>query len=191
MIGAIVLCAGKSERMGSPKALLEFRGQTFLSTILRAIDASGIKTVVVVAGHHYDRILTAFPDLPVVLNPDYEQGMSTSVQAGIRALPRGLGGTAVFLVDHPVIDQRTIEVLVSRLKPGHIVVPVHQGRRGHPVVFAADLFDEILGLSPDQGLNTFVKKVPDRVLEVAVESSGVLMDIDTPDQFARLVGEDQ
>ena len=191
MIAAIVLSGGKSVRMGSPKALLQFRGQTFLARILQAIDASGIQTVIVVAGPHYDLIATAFPDARVVFNPDHEQGMSTSVQTGIRALPPGLRGAAIFLVDHPLIDQETIDRLITQLKPGHIVVPVHAGRRGHPVVFAADLFDEILALSPDQGLNTVVRNARDRVLEIPVESAGVLRDIDTPDQFARLLGEEQ
>jgi CTP:molybdopterin cytidylyltransferase MocA len=93
--------------MGSPKALLQFRGRTFLATILDAIDSAGIRTVIVVAGHHYHRIATAFPDAPVIFNANYEQGMSTSVQAGIRTLPPGLSGAAVFLVDHPLIDAKT------------------------------------------------------------------------------------
>jgi len=191
MIAAIVLSAGKSERMGSPKALLEYRGKTFLATILAAIASARLSSVVVVAGHHYDRIVRAFPNARVAFNPNYEQGMSTSVQAGIRALPDGLDGAAIFLVDHPIIDRQTIEALVAQLSSGRIVVPVYEGRRGHPVLFAADLFAEILELSPDQGLNTVVKRNRDRVVEVIVENPGVLRDIDTPEQFARLLGDDQ
>jgi molybdenum cofactor cytidylyltransferase len=191
VIAAIVLSAGKSERMGSPKALLQYRGQSFLERILDAVAASQLNPSVVVAGHHYDLIVQAFPDFPVVFNPNYEQGMSTSVQAGIRALPQGLDGVAIFLVDHPLIDPETIERLVCQLSPGHIVVPVNDGRRGHPVIFAADLLDEILELASDQGLNTVVKRNRARVVEVIVENSGVLRDIDTPEQFARLLGENQ
>jgi molybdenum cofactor cytidylyltransferase len=197
MIAAIVLSAGKSERMGSPKALLEYRGQTFLATILAAIASARMASVVVVAGHHYDRIVRVFPNARVAFNPNYEQGMSTSVQVGIRALaegpdgPSGVDGAAIFLVDHPMIDRQTIEALAAHLSPGRIVVPVHEGRRGHPVLFAADLFAEILELTPDQGLNTVVKRNRDRVVEVIVENPGVLCDIDTPEQFARLLGEDQ
>jgi molybdenum cofactor cytidylyltransferase len=106
-------------------------------------------------------------------------------------LPDGLDGAAVFLVDHPLVDRGTIDALVARLAPGRIIVPVHDGRRGHPVIFAADLFDEILGLSSDQGLNTVVRRQPERVVEVFVENAGVLRDIDTPEQFARLLGENQ
>jgi molybdenum cofactor cytidylyltransferase len=90
-----------------------------------------------------------------------------------------------------MIDPQTIDVLVARLGPGRIVVPVHDGRRGHPVIFAAELFDEILALPSDQGLNTIVRRQPERVIEVFVENAGVLRDIDTPEQFARLLGENQ
>jgi molybdenum cofactor cytidylyltransferase len=191
MIAAIILSAGKSERMGSPKALLQYRGQSFLATILAEVASARIMPVIVVAGHHYDEISQAFPNVQIVFNPNYEQGMSTSVQAGIRALPAGLAGVAIFLVDHPLVDRQAIELLVARLNPGHIIVPVHDGRRGHPVIFAADLFGEILSLSPDQGLNTVVRRQPERVVEVLVQNAGVLRDIDTPEQFARLLAENQ
>lgn len=191
MVAAIILSAGKSERMGSPKALLKYRGQSFLETILAAIASARLAPAIVVAGHHYDEISKSFPNVQIAFNPNYNQGMSTSVQAGIRALPAGLDGVAVFLVDHPMVDRQTIEVLVARLAPGRIVVPVHDGRRGHPVIFAADLFGEVLALSPDQGLNTVVRRQRERVIEVFVENAGVLRDIDTPEQFARLLGENQ
>jgi molybdenum cofactor cytidylyltransferase len=150
-----------------------------------------MEPAIVVAGHHYDAIAKAFPDIQVTFNEDYEQGMSTSVQEGIRALPAGVDGAAIFLVDHPMIDKQTIDALVARLAPGRIIVPVHGGRRGHPVIVAVDLFNEILGLSPGQGLNTVVRRQPERVVEVFVENAGVLRDIDTPEQFARLLGENQ
>jgi CTP:molybdopterin cytidylyltransferase MocA len=175
--------------MGSPKALLRFGGWTFLGRILDAIGQSLIAETVVVVGHHRDAIQAAEPSLSVVYNPNYEQGMSTSVQAGLRALPAGVTGAAVFLVDHPLIDATTINALIEKLQPGHIVLPVHNGRRGHPVVFAADLFEEILQLSPDQGLNTVVRRDSRRVIEAPVKAAGILVDIDTPDQFAKLLAE--
>jgi len=190
MIAAIVLSAGKSERMGSPKALLQYRGRSFLQTILDAIASARIDHRIVVAGHHYEAIVRAFPNIPVILNPDFEKGMSTSVQAGIRALPAGLTGAGIFLVDHPMIDHDTIDTLVNRLEPGRIVVPVHAGRRGHPVLFAADLFSEILDLPYTQGLNSIVNRDRARVVEVSVASAGILRDIDTPEQFAKLAAED-
>jgi molybdenum cofactor cytidylyltransferase len=189
LIAAIVLTAGKSERMGGrPKALLEFKGRTFLEHILDAIEKSGIPSTVVVVGHHRKEITSAL-NLPTVFNPNYEQGMSTSVQAGIRALPAGVTGAGIFLVDQPLIDAGTIKVLSSELRPGHIVLPFHERRRGHPAFFASDIFEEILNLGPEQGLNTVVRRDPSRITEVVAENPGVLRDIDTPEEFENLLRE--
>ena len=188
MIAAIVLTAGKSLRMGGrPKALLEFRGRTFLEHVLAAAGGAGIANIVVVVGHHRNEITSALHLPHVVFNPDYEQGMSTSVQVGIRALPQGIEGAGIFLVDQPLIDAETIVALSTQLKRGRIVLPFYDGHRGHPVFFASDLFEEILELPSDQGLNTVVRRLPERVTEVAVTNSGVLRDIDTPEEFENLL----
>src|SRR5438477_621737 len=102
MICAIVLAAGKSERMGRPKALLEFRGRTFLENILDAISRSSIAHTSIVVGHHRQEIENAVQSASMIFNPDYEQGMVTSLQTGVRALPPGSIGAFLFLVDHPV-----------------------------------------------------------------------------------------
>jgi molybdenum cofactor cytidylyltransferase len=188
LIAAIILAAGKSERMGRPKALLYFQGRTFLERILHTISQSHIEHTVIVVGHHRNEIEKAVA-APLIFNPNYEQGMSTSVQAGLRALPPNASAAAVFLVDHPLIEPGTINDLIGALKPGCIVLPVYKGRRGHPVVFAAELFKEILELSPHEGLNMVVRRDPGRVIEVQAASSGVLNDIDTPEQFAKLLAE--
>ena len=177
--------------MGRPKALLQFRGQSFLSTILAAIESCRLEPVIIVAGYHYDVVAKTFPNQKVIFNPDYELGMSTSAKAGIGLLPPNVDGAALFLVDHPLIDRETISALIRQVKPGRIIVPVFEGRRGHPVVFAADLFPEVLELPSDQGLNTVVKRNRDRVVEVVVGNAGVLRDIDTPEQLAELLGEEQ
>ena len=189
MIAAVVLTGGKSERMGRPKALLRFQGRTFLERILGTVTEAGIAQAVVVVGHHREEIHQALPDLPLIYNPDYNDGMSTSVKAGLKALPGGLQGAGIFLVDHPRIDAVTIRLLAARTRPGGIALPIHEGRRGHPVFFAAELFEEILSLGPDQGLNIVVRRDPGRVIEVPVPNPGVLQDIDTPEQFEILLRE--
>ena len=190
MLAAVILSAGKSERMGGrPKALLQLKGKTFLEHVLESITRSGITQTVVVVGHHRSEIEAAFPALPLVFNPNYEQGMSTSVQAGIRALSPSVEAAGVFLVDQPRIEPETILSVTSQLRPGHIVLPVHEGRRGHPVFFSADLFPEILDLKPDQGLNVVVRRDPQRIIEVPVKNFGILQDIDTPDELAKLLRE--
>jgi molybdenum cofactor cytidylyltransferase len=200
LIAAIVLTAGKSERMGRPKALLPFRGRTFLEHILEEISASRIEHAVVVVGHHRAEIdsLLGAPSptarcsvrMDTVYNPIYEQGMSTSIQAGIRALPSGVTAAALFLVDHPLIDSATVDALIAAIQPGRIVLPVHNGRRGHPIVLSADVFEEILGLPSDQGLNVVVRRDPARVTEVPVSAPGILADIDTPADYENLAGSD-
>jgi molybdenum cofactor cytidylyltransferase len=189
MIAAIVLAAGKSERMGRPKALLPFRGTTFLENILNSISRSSIRQTVVVAGHHRDEIAASIhlPDL--VFNPDYEQGMITSFQAGIRALPAEALGAVLFLVDHPLVEPSTIDSLIAGFAPGRIVLPVFEGRRGHPVLFAAEVLQEILALPASQGANIVVRKDPSRIVEVPVDAPGILVDIDTPEQFEKLQNE--
>jgi CTP:molybdopterin cytidylyltransferase MocA len=192
LIAAIVLTAGKSERMGGrPKALLKFKGRTFLEHVLDAIRRAGITNTTVVVGHHRDEITSALSLSSFVFNPDYEQGMSTSVQAGVRALPSGMSGAGVFLVDQPLIDPETITQLSSRLSPGRIILPYYDGHRGHPAFFASELFEEILRLRPDQGLNAVVRSIPGRVDEVPVANAGVLRDIDTPEEFENLLHETQ
>jgi molybdenum cofactor cytidylyltransferase len=190
MISAIVLAAGKSERMGKPKALLPFRGRTFLENILDTISHSTIEHTIVVVGHHREEIARTVKGFEVVFNQDYEQGMITSFQAGIRVLPWDATGAFLFLVDHPLVEVETLERLIERLAPGRIIVPTYEGRRGHPVLFAPDVLDEILALPPTEGANIVVRKDPSRVIEVPVKAPGILVDIDTPEQFEELSKEE-
>src|SRR5215510_12614493 len=140
MISAIVLAAGKSERMGRPKALLEFHGRTFLEHILDAISGSSIEHTSIVVGHHRREIENrVHAAASIIFNPDYEQGMVTSLQTGIRSLPAESNGAFLFLVDHPVVETATIEALISSAARDLIIQPTFQGRRGHPVFLGADV----------------------------------------------------
>jgi molybdenum cofactor cytidylyltransferase len=190
MICAIVLAAGKSERMGRPKALLPLRGKTFLENILAAIASATVEETCVVVGHHRDEIERLVkPSARIVFNPDYEQGMITSLQAGIRSLPLRTSGALLCLVDHPLVDSETIELLVRNVGPDRIVVPTFEGRRGHPVLFGSRILQEILALSASQGANIVVQKDPSRVVQVSVNSRGILVDVDTPEDFLKLQSE--
>jgi molybdenum cofactor cytidylyltransferase len=186
LLSAIVLAAGKSERMGRPKALLPFRGSTFLRNILDAIARSPIKNTIVVVGHHRQEIASSLDISNLIFNPDYAQGMITSFQAGIRALPPGSAGALLFLVDHPLVETETIHSLVANFAANRIVIPVFNGRRGHPVLFAAEILQEILALPASQGANIVVRKDPKRIIEVTVDAPGILVDIDTPEDFEKL-----
>src|SRR5262245_25030647 len=176
--------------MGSPKALLPFRGKTFLKNILEAISRTSVQHTVVVVGHNRAEIEAQVrPPIRVVFNPDYEKGMVTSFQAVIRALPAGISGALLCLVDHPLVDVETIESLIANVAPNRIVVPVFEGRRGHPVLFAANILEEILALEPFQGANIVVRKDPSRVFQLSVNSPGILLDVDTPEDFQTLQNE--
>ena len=206
--------------MGTPKALLRFRGKSFLEHVLDAVNQSAVTHVVVVVGRHREEIQEAmgregirnadfgirnsgltpnsefrnphseFPPSPLlVFNPNYEQGMSTSIQAGIRALPPEVSAAVLLLVDHPLIKPQTIDKLIGSLRPGSIIVPVYGGRRGHPVLFSKDALEEVLELGPDQGANSVLRRDPGRVVEVPVDDAGTLRDIDTPEDFEALLRE--
>jgi molybdenum cofactor cytidylyltransferase len=189
LIAAIVLAAGKSERMGSPKALLPISGRTFLENILDAISRTSIEETVVVVGHHRKEIEAAVKMPSVVFNADYEKGMITSLQTGIRALSWDTSGAFLFLVDHPLVESATIEVMIANLAPNRIVLPTFEGRRGHPVLFSSEVLEEILALPYSEGANIVVRKNPDRIFEVPVNAPGILVDVDTPEQFEKLRGD--
>ena len=186
MISAIVLAAGKSERMGQPKALLPFRGRTFLENILDAISRSSISQTLVVVGHPRKEIEKTIHGPLLVFNPDYEQGMVTSLQTGIRALPPDSIGAFLFLVDHPVVETETIETMMPSIGPNRIVQPTFQGRRGHPVFLGLEVLREILQLPPSQGADVVVRRDAGRIIEVPVGSPGILIDVDTPDEYRKL-----
>jgi molybdenum cofactor cytidylyltransferase len=187
LISAIVLAAGKSERMGSPKALLPISGRTFLENIIDAVSRTSIEETVVVVGHHRKEIEAAVKLQSVVFNPDYEKGMITSFQAGIRALSWDASGAVLFLVDHPLVEPATIEAMIANLAPNRIVLPTFQGRRGHPVLFASEVLAEVLALPSSEGANIVVRKDPNRIVEVPVNAPGILVDVDTPEQFEKLL----
>jgi len=186
LLSAIVLAAGKSERMGRPKALLPFRGRTFLENILDAIARSPITNTIVVVGHHRQEIASRVNVPNLVFNPDYAHGMITSFQTGIRSLPPDSTGAILFLVDHPLVETATINALLANFAANRIIIPVFNGRRGHPVLFSGEILQEILALPPSQGANIVVRRDPSRILEVAVDAPGILVDIDTPQDFEKL-----
>ena len=186
MISAIVLAAGKSERMGRPKALLEFRGRTFLEHILDVISKSSIAHTSIVVGHHRREIEDAVQGASVIFNPDYEQGMVTSLQTGIRSLPSESMGAFLFLVDHPLVETETIEAMMAGAAPNRIVQPTFKGRRGHPVFLGADVLKEILQLPSSQGADVAVRRDPTRILEIPVNAPGILIDVDTPEEYEKL-----
>jgi len=183
-LAAAVLAAGASTRMGAlgPKALLRTReGETFLERAVARCTAVRADPILVVTGAH---ALSAPPPAQVVPNPDWPRGQLSSLQAALRVLPaREHDALLVVLVDHPLVSDATFHRLVHALAttPGAALIrPVHEGRRGHPIVVARALFAELLAASPDGGARAVFVRHAAHVVDVPVDDPGVLADLDTP-----------
>jgi molybdenum cofactor cytidylyltransferase len=191
-VAAVVLAAGQSRRMGFPKALLPIDDHTFVQHVVATLAASRVAASYVVLGCDHQRIVAEVDLAPaqVVLNPDWEQGQLSSLVAGLRALPAGEYDAALMaLVDHPLIDLAVVDAIIAAFEQTGqpIVLPVHDGRRGHPVLFAARLFPELLAAPADQGARAVVRTHASEVLEVPAAAPGILADIDTPQLYAEWV----
>jgi molybdenum cofactor cytidylyltransferase len=187
-VAGLILAAGKSERMGRPKALLPFRGQCFLTHILTEASQSNLSEIRVVLGHHAGTILQALPGIRpyILLNPDYESGQLSSLHCGLNHLRLAeLDGVMVFLIDHPMIHRGLVNQLVETFTQHNspIVIPSFRRRRGHPMIFGAELFDELLAAPPAQGAVSVVRKHEQDILHLDVGEPGVLVDIDTPEAY--------
>jgi len=175
--------------MGRDKALLAFRGTTFLGHLIAVLQPR-VDPLIVVLGHHADRIRDALPTGPrIIINQDYEHGMLTSLQAGIRALPPSAEAALFTLVDHPAVSETTVEELIAqflRHAPA-LAIPRYGERRGHPVIAARRILDEILALAPDQSAKQVIRSHRSDTLFLDVEDEGILRDIDLPEQYEALL----
>ena len=178
--------------MGFPKALLLYRGKTFLETVLEACGAAGLEPAVVVLGPDAPNILSAI-DLRgalVVRNEHPETGPIGSIQKAVSAIiNRPVDGAVVWPVDQPHVLVGTVERLVQEFRERHaaIAVPVRGGRRGHPVLFGRGVFQELMDAPQDVGARAVTRADPARVAEVPVDDPAVLEDIDTPEAYEELI----
>ncbi|MCI0419982.1 MAG: nucleotidyltransferase family protein [Acidobacteria bacterium] len=187
-VAGLILAAGKSERMGRPKALLPIFGECFLAHVFSEAVHSNLADVKVVLGHHAERILQALPEMKdrSFINPNYEAGQLSSLQCGLRQLGTvGIDGVMVLLIDHPLIHRDLINQLVEAFSRNDapIVIPSFGHRGGHPMIFAAELFGELLAAPLDKGAVSVVRKHQHEILHLEVNEPGVLIDIDTPDAY--------
>ena len=183
----IILAAGESSRMGSPKALLEFRGETFLDRLIRCF-AMHCSPVIVVLGHQPEVIragVRSAGNAVFVLNPDYSRGQFSSIQCGLRAVPEDAEGVIFTPVDHPNIETATVAQLIGSRAP--IAIPQYLGRHGHPVLFTRELIPEFLALGPDSQARMVLHRHASEIRYVAVPDAGILDDIDDPDAYHRLL----
>lgn len=188
VVGGIVLAAGASSRMGRPKPLLELEGSTYLERVVACLATGGAAPVRVVVGCRAQEIEPRVPPPAVaVVCEDWSAGMLVSLQAGIRSLRErapGVAGALVALCDMPRIRPATVRALLGgfAVRRPPVAVAVHRGRRGHPVIFARQLWEEILEAPEEATPRTFVRRHRERLVEVEVDDPWILRDADTPRQ---------
>jgi molybdenum cofactor cytidylyltransferase len=186
-ISAIVLAAGESRRMGTPKMILPFRGGTIISTVINNIFASGIKNVIAVLGANRSEVLKEIETLHVkhCYNRNYRQGMLSSVKCGFIHLPDDFQAALVFPGDQPMIGPGVINIVINAyLQTGKgIVIPVFERQRGHPLLVDSKYRDEILHLEGPEGLRELALRHPDDVLEAETGDPLILKDIDTIEDY--------
>jgi len=177
--------------MGRDKALRSFRGRSFLETIIAMLREAGIERIAVVLGHHAGEIRGAadLSGVEVVINSDYRQGQTSSLQAGLRGLaiapPRAI---VLCLVDHPAVSAEVLRSLLEsfRQSAAPVTIPTLAGRRGHPVVIGRELLPELLALGSEEGANTVIRRYREVTQFVPVHDPGILLDIDDPEAYLRL-----
>jgi molybdenum cofactor cytidylyltransferase len=197
MIPGIILAAGKSSRMGRPKALLPIgsAGATFLERIIQVLLDGGVEDVVAVLGADASLIRCETPldavRARLVENPGYERGQLSSLLAGLRAVDRpGVRAILVTLVDVPLVSASTVGAVLRAYAAGggaRIVRPTRHGRFGHPVIFDRTLFDELRHAGAG-GAKDVIRAHPDEVRSVEVPDEGAFLSIETPEDYARHLG---
>ena len=189
-IAALILAAGQSRRMGEVNKLLaEIAGRPMVARVVEIVRESKAGPITVVTGHEAELVQAALPgDLTFVDNPDYAAGLSTSLKAGIAALPADIDGVVICLGDMPRIDAGMIDRLIAAFDPvegREICVPTHKGKRGNPVLWGKRFLPEMVALAGDVGAKHLIGEHGELVVEVEMDEEGVLIDIDTPDALTR------
>jgi molybdenum cofactor cytidylyltransferase len=191
IISAILLGAGESKRMGVDKLSLPWGRRTVLEHCFETLLKSEVKEIVVVLGPRNKRVKNRFQGgkAKVVVNPYSKRGMSTSIRRGLQAIHPGSAGILIALGDHPFLKTRTINALIRAFDRGGegIIIPSFQGRMGHPVIFHKRYRKELLNLRGDVGGRTVVDRHPEAVKLVPVKSEGVVKDVDTWQDYVKVL----
>jgi len=193
VIAGIILAAGASERMGTPKALLDFHGETFVTRLTRVL-GEHCGSVIVVLGNHADQIRPHVPShARIAINPAPSRGQLSSLQSGFAELPPEAEGFAFIPVDCPAVAAETVASLARTFEHRDagttFIIPRMNGKRGHPVLGVRSVADELLGLSPTDEARAVVHRHVPNTQYVEVTDAGIFADIDTPEAYRRLLQE--
>jgi molybdenum cofactor cytidylyltransferase len=181
-LAAVILAAGESRRMGAPKALVPYRGTTFVEHLLEITRHTRVGVTRIVVGAHADAIREKLSSqaAAIVVNEDWIKGQLSSIQAAIRSLPEeGSCGMILCPVDHPMVSAALVARLIAEFDASGkaIVIPTYGRRRGHPLIFRASLYPELLAASPEVGARQVVWAHADEISEVSTEEEGVILNI--------------
>jgi molybdenum cofactor cytidylyltransferase len=189
-VAGIILAAGRSSRMGRTKQLLPFRRKTVLDAVLNSVRASRLKPVVLVLGHAAERIrrTVELGQVLVTVNGDYNQGQSTSLKAGLAAIPDDVDAVMFILGDQPLISTQIIDRLVieHETRRAPLVIPVVEDKRGNPVIVGRALFPAIRTLTGDTGARMLFDRFADQIKTVAIHDPAIHFDIDHWEDYQRL-----
>ena len=193
MINAIVLAAGESRRMGKPKPLLRFGEKTFLEQIISVLRLSDVDRITVILGAEARTIQRSI-DLSgtdIVINKDYRKGQLSSLTAGLKNAPPQTDAILVCLVDNPFITATIVNQIVATFRETNspIVVPVFNGKRGHPVLFSRSLFKELINAPAEEGARHVVYSNEDKVVEIRTSDGNIVVSIDTPEDYRSYFGK--
>ena len=193
MLAAAILAAGESKRMGQPKALVPFQGSTFVEHLIAATRHArvGITRVVLGAGAEGIRAQLKIDPGWIVVNADWPTGQLSSIHAAIRSLPAGVSdGILICPVDHPLVSADLVGRLIAAFDSSGklIVLPKHNGRRGHPVIFRAGLYEELLAAAPEVGARQVVWNHAAEVAEVETDEEGVILNLNDPETVRKAGG---
>jgi molybdenum cofactor cytidylyltransferase len=193
MIAAIILAAGESRRMGSPKALVQFGGMTFVEHLLAATRHPRIEArrVVLGAGAEEIRGKLSIPGATIAVNDDWEKGPLSSIQAGLRSLEGiEVEGALICPVDHPLVTLHLVDCMIHAFDATHcaIVLPTYNGRRGHPVFFARSLFGELMDAPTEVGARAVVRAHANNIASVPTDEEGVILNLDDPQELVKATG---
>jgi len=194
-VAAVLLAAGRSTRMGAVnKMLAEIGGKSLVRIAAEQAVASRAQPVIVVTGHERERVEIALKGLPVRLvhNPNFSEGLGTSLKAGITCVPQEADAAIICLADMPQVDAALIDRLIAAFDPERgalVVVPSIDGRRGNPVVWSRRFFHDLMSIQGDVGARHLISNYAEAVVEVPVSGDAALTDVDTPESLSAVKAE--